>query len=152
MDLQVLVKVSSSWVAWLQLFHCLSMLLVVRILVGHWTWAPSGLFSVSSPWTTACCSKAKRERDIYVQMALYSNPMSKRAVKHNMRMQDHLTDLVDCLTFVGQVLVATPNNLPQGNMASSSVKSNLIEGNIVKCSETQFREHGSLMSDRNQLI
>ena len=29
--------------------------------------------------------KAKRERDIGVQVALHMNPMSKRAVEHNMR-------------------------------------------------------------------
>jgi hypothetical protein len=30
--------------------------------------------------------KAKRERDISVQIGLYSNPMSKRAIEHNMRL------------------------------------------------------------------
>ena len=67
--------------------------------------------------------KAKRERDISEQVTLYSNPISKRVVEHSMRMQDHLMDLVYCVTFGVQVLVATPNNLPQVNLAFSLVLS-----------------------------
>ena len=67
--------------------------------------------------------KAKRERDISEQVTLYSNPISKRVVEHNMRMQDHLMDSVHCVTFGVQVLVATPNNLPQVNLAFSLVLS-----------------------------
>ena len=43
--------------------------------------------------------RAKRERNIAVQVGLYTNPMSKRAVEHNLRLQDLITDLVDSLTF-----------------------------------------------------
>ena len=52
--------------------------------------------------------KAKSERDISVQIGLYSNPMSKRAIEHNMRLGDVITDMVASLTFGGQVLQATP--------------------------------------------
>ena len=43
--------------------------------------------------------KAKRERDIRVQVALYTNPMSKRAIEHNMRLADIVTDLVEAISF-----------------------------------------------------
>ena len=75
--------------------------------------------------------KAKRERDISVQMAIYSNPMSKRAIKHNVRMQDHLTDMVDCVTCGGQVWVATPNNPPQVNMAFSRILSAIQQKKLL---------------------
>ena len=60
-DLLVLVKVSSTKVFWWQLFHCLSLLLVVRMLrlAVCWTWAPSGPSSTSSTWTTPCCSRPR---------------------------------------------------------------------------------------------
>ena len=35
--------------------------------------------------------KAKRRRDIGVQVALYTNPMSKCAVEHNMRLANIVT-------------------------------------------------------------
>ena len=44
--------------------------------------------------------KAERERDIGVQGTLYTNPMSKRAIEHNMPLADIVADLVDfCETF-----------------------------------------------------
>ena len=41
--------------------------------------------------------KSKRERDIAGQVALYTNPMSKRAVEHNMRLANIVTDLLDAI-------------------------------------------------------
>jgi hypothetical protein len=52
--------------------------------------------------------QAKREQDIGVQVSLYSNPISKRAVEHNMGLQDIITDLVEAITFNGQVVQASP--------------------------------------------
>ena len=65
--------------------------------------------------------KTKRERDIGVQVALFSNPMSKRAKEYNMRPQDIMSDLVDSISYTGQVGLATPNNIPQVNRAFSLV-------------------------------
>ena len=67
--------------------------------------------------------KAKRERDISTEVALYSNPMSKRAVEHNMRLADVLTDLVASLSFGGHVLQASSTNYVQVNGAISLVLS-----------------------------
>ena len=67
--------------------------------------------------------KAKRERDIGAEVALYSNPMSKRAVEHNMRLADVLTDLVASLSFGGHVLQATSSNHVQFNGVISLVLS-----------------------------
>ena len=67
--------------------------------------------------------KAKRERDITTEVALYTNPMSKRAVEHNMRMSDVLSDLVASLSCGGQVLMASSTNMVQVNGAISLVLS-----------------------------
>ena len=45
------------------------------------------------------------------EVALYSNPMSKRAVEHNMRMSDVLTNLEASLSCGGQVLLASSTNM-----------------------------------------
>ena len=63
------------------------------------------------------------ERDIGAKVALYSNPISKRAEEHNIRMQHILSDFVNSITFSGQVVLATPNNIPQVNRAFSLVLS-----------------------------
>ena len=49
--------------------------------------------------------------------------MSKRAIEHNMRLADVLTDLVASLSFGGQVLQATSTNHVQVNGAISLVLS-----------------------------
>jgi hypothetical protein len=65
--------------------------------------------------------KAKRECDISAEVALYSNPMSKRAIEHIMRLSDLLSDVVSSLSFGGTVLQATSTNYDQVNGAISSV-------------------------------
>ena len=65
----------------------------------------------------------KRERDIGVYVILYSNPMSKCAVEHNMRLQDIINDLVEAVTFNDQVVQASSNNIPQVNQALGLVLS-----------------------------
>ena len=54
--------------------------------------------------------KAKMERDIGIQVTLYSNPMSKRAIEHDMRLSDIVADLVDAVIFGGAIINATVHN------------------------------------------
>ena len=77
-----------------------------------------GIFISQLSVDNSLLKKAKRERDIDVQMALYSNPMSKRAIE-----QDVVTDMVDSLSYCGQVLQATPLNCVQVNTAIGLVLS-----------------------------
>ena len=63
--------------------------------------------------------KVKCKRDIRLQVALYTNPMSKRAVEHNMCLAEIVTDLVDAISFGGRLIHATASNLPQMNRAVS---------------------------------
>jgi hypothetical protein len=82
-----------------------------------------GIFISQLSVDNSLLKKAKRERDIDVQMALYSNPMSKRAIEHDMRLADVVTDMVDSLSYCGQVLQATPLNCVQVNTAIGLVLS-----------------------------
>ena len=54
-----------------------------------------------------------------MQVELYAKPMSKRAVELNMRLAGIVTDLVDAISFGGQVIHATASNLHQMNCAVS---------------------------------
>ena len=56
-----------------------------------------------------------------MQVELYANPMSKRAVELNMRLAGIVTDLVDAISFGGHVIHATASSLPQMNRAVSLV-------------------------------
>ena len=80
---------------------------------------PPGPFNLGAPGgsTASPICRAKRNRDIAVQVALYTNPMSKHAVEHNIHLADIVTDLVDAISFGGQVIHATASNLPQMNKA-----------------------------------
>ena len=69
--------------------------------------------------------KAKRERDIGIQVALYSNPMSKRAIEHIMGLADIVADLVDAVSLGGAIINTTVHNLPQVNHAISLMLSGI---------------------------
>jgi hypothetical protein len=64
-----------------------------------------------------------RERDKSAEVPLYSNPMSKRAIEHNMRLSDTLSELVSALSFGGTVLQASSTNHDQVNAAITLVLS-----------------------------
>ena len=46
--------------------------------------------------------RAKHERDIGVQVTLYTNLISKRAIEQNIRLANIVTDLVDAISFGGR--------------------------------------------------
>ena len=52
--------------------------------------------------------EAKRECDIQAQVTLHENPMSKRAVEHNLGLMDPLNDLNSFVSINNQPVVATP--------------------------------------------
>ena len=115
----------STWGLWVPLFlshlGLLSLVMVELFLVKLRGWAVDmgSLSAILSKLSVDnfVLLKSKRERDIAVQVALYTNTMSKGAVEHNMRLADIVTDLVDTLSFGGKVIHAKANNLPQMNKA-----------------------------------
>ena len=58
-----------------------------------------------------------------LMVGLYDTPMSKRALEHNMRLMDVLSDLVDVVSINGPALQASVDNLPQINQAIDLVLS-----------------------------
>ena len=98
---------------------------LIQLHLQLWTSTLSPPSSRSCQWTMWFSMKAKRERDIGIQDALYSNPMSKRTIEHNMRLADIVADLVDAVSFGGAIINATVHNLPQVNRAISLMLSGI---------------------------
>ena len=71
--------------------------------------------------------KSKRERDIDVEVGLFPNPMSKRAVEHDLRMSDSVESIVQALVFNNTIIQATPHNFVQINHCISLVLSSVQE-------------------------
>ena len=55
--------------------------------------------------------KSKRERDIDVEVSIYANPMSKRAVEHDMRLSDSVENIVQSLVYGNTIIKATPTTV-----------------------------------------
>jgi hypothetical protein len=69
--------------------------------------------------------KSKRERDIDVEVALYSNPMSKRSVEHDMPLSDYVESMVSAIVFNNVVVQATPSKCAEINAIFSLLLSNI---------------------------
>jgi hypothetical protein len=69
--------------------------------------------------------KSKRERDIDVEVAMYSNPTSKRSVEHDMHLSDSVESMVSAMVFNNVVVQATPNNCAEINAIFFLLLSNI---------------------------
>ena len=69
----------------------------------------------------------KRERDIEAKLKDVTNPMSRRAIEHNLRLLECVTNIKKCLTINGNVLVASTFNLEMVNRAIVLVISSVQE-------------------------
>ena len=91
--------------------------------------------------------RAKRKWDIGMQVALYTNRMSKCAVEHNMRLADIVTDLVNAISSGGQVIHATASNLPQMKKTVALV---LSGGVGVSSGKYQYQWHQEQQEEQQQ--
>jgi hypothetical protein len=71
--------------------------------------------------------KSKRERDIDVEVGLYSNPMSKRSVEHDMRLSDSVESIVSAMVHGNTVVQATPHNYAEINQIFDLILSSVQE-------------------------
>jgi hypothetical protein len=69
----------------------------------------------------------KRERDIEAKLKDVTNPMSRRAIEHNLRLLECVTNIKKCLTINGNVLVVSTFNLEMVNRAIVLVISSVQE-------------------------
>ena len=58
----------------------------------------------------AVLTHAKREQDVATKVGTHTNPMSKRAIEHDLRLLDCLEDIRTYLMVDGSPVVATPYN------------------------------------------
>jgi hypothetical protein len=70
---------------------------------------------------------SKRERDIEFKLKDITNPMSKRAVEHDLRLLECTTNIKKCFTIGGSILVANTHNLELVNRAIKLVFSSVQE-------------------------
>ena len=70
---------------------------------------------------------SKRERDIEEKLKDVTNPMSKRSIEHDLRVLECVTNIKNCLSINGNMLVAGTFNLDMVNRAIVLVMSSVQE-------------------------
>jgi hypothetical protein len=71
--------------------------------------------------------KSKRERDIDVEVGLYSNPMSKRSVEYDMRLSDSVENIVSVMVYDNTVVQVTLHNFAEINQIFALILSSVQE-------------------------
>jgi hypothetical protein len=71
--------------------------------------------------------KSKRESDIDIEVGLYSNPLSKRSVEHDMRLSDIVENIVRAMVYGNTVVQATPTNCDQIDQIFALIMSSVQE-------------------------
>ena len=66
---------------------------------------------------SAILTHAKREHDVATKVVTHTNPMSKRAIEHDLRLLDCLEDIRSFLMVDGSPVVVTPYNYKQVTQA-----------------------------------